>query len=395
MSLKVCVIFGSRTCEHDVSIISGMQAAAALNANEYDVERVYIDREGRWFVGEDLASMAFYRDPDYSRLTQVYPAAGDQKLVLMRAAISRNIFRRPDPVYGVYDVVLPVMHGLNGEDGSLQGMLELFNVPYTSAGVLGSAIGMDKIAMKLFFRGCGFPVLDGVWFDRGRWGKERQQILDECEKKLTYPMFAKPANLGSSIGITRAVDRESLEDAIDTACSYDRRILVEQGVEDPKEVNCAAMGFSDEVEVAETEMPVTDRELLTFDEKYLRGSKGGVKGMESLSRIVPAPLSAEQTEEVRSLTRSIYRAMDLKGTVRIDFLVDKAGKIWVNEANVIPGSLAYYLWEPAGLPFGKMLDRMIEFAFKAHAEKNGSVFSFDSTILQGILNGSKGGKLRK
>ena len=395
MKLNIAVIFGSRTCEHDVSIISGMQAAGALNTNDYNVERVYISRDGVWYVGEALKDMKFYQNPDFTRVTKVLPAAGDQKLRLMRAEVKKKLFgKSDDALYGEYDVVMPVMHGMNGEDGSLQGMLELFNVPYTSAGIMGCAVGMDKIAMKQLFRGCGLPVLEGVWFERSKWGDEHDAIIAECEAKLTYPMFVKPANLGSSIGISRATDRESLEDAIDTACAYDRRILVEQGVEAPREINCSAMGYGGEVHTSALEMPVTGKDVLDFSEKYLRGGKGGSKGMQSLARIIPAPISAECAEKIKSLTAEIFRVMDLKGVARTDFILDKDDNVYINEANVIPGSLAFYLWEPEGIPFAQMLDKMVEYAFKAHADKNGSVYSFDSSILASIVNGSKG-KLTK
>ena len=396
MKLNIAVIFGSRTCEHDVSIISGMQAAGALNPNDYEVERIYISRDGAWYVGDALRDMKFYQNPDFSRITKVYPVAGDQKLRLIRAGQQKKkLFgKQDDGIYGEYDVVMPVMHGLNGEDGSLQGMLELFNVPYTSAGIMGSAVGMDKISMKQLFKGCGLPVLEGVWFDRAKWGEKHSEILDECEKKLAYPMFVKPANLGSSIGISRATDRDSLEDAIDTACAYDRRILVEQGVEEPREVNCSALGYGSEVMTSALEMPVTGKDVLDFSEKYLRGGKGGSKGMQSLSRIIPAPISAECAAKIKSLAKDIFEALDLKGVARTDFILDKDDNVYINEANIIPGSLAFYLWEPEGLPFAKMLDKMVEYAFRAHADKNGSVYSFDSTILQNIVSGSKG-KLAK
>ena len=397
MKLNIAVIFGSRTCEHDVSIISGMQAAGGLNQNDYSVERVYISRDGSWYVGEALKDMKFYQNPDFSKVTRVIPAAGDQKLRLIRAEQQKKkLFGKADDgIYGEYDVAMPVMHGMNGEDGSLQGMLELINVPYTSAGIMGCAVGMDKITMKQLFKGCGLPVLEGVWFDRAKWGEKHTEILDECEKKLTYPMFVKPANLGSSIGISRATDRDSLEDAIDTACAYDRRILVEQGVESPREVNCSTLGYGSEVITSALEMPVTGKDVLDFSEKYLRGSKsGGSKGMQSLARIIPAPISEECSAKIKQLAAEIFEVLDLKGVARTDFILDKDDNVYINEANIIPGSLAFYLWEPEGISFDKLLDKMVEYAFRAHADKNGSVYSFDSSILQNIVSGSKG-KLAK
>ncbi len=398
MKLNVAVIYGSRTCEHDVSVISGMQAAGALDKQEYNVERVYIAGDGKWYVGQALKDITFYQKPDFARLIRVIPAAGDGKLCLLRAPRRKGFFARAfgkdDTLYGEYDVVLPVLHGMNGEDGTLQGMLELFNVPYTSASVMGSSVGMDKIAMKQLYKGCGIPVLEGVWFTRAEWGEDRRRFLDHAEAALRYPMFVKPANLGSSIGIARADDRESLEDAIDTACSYDRRILIEQGVEEPREVNCAVVGYGGTAKASVLEMPVTQKELLDFSDKYLRSAKGGAKGMQSLARRIPAPIADEMTERVQSLALEVFRAMDLKGVVRIDFIIDKDDNLYVNEANIIPGSLAFYLWEPVGVPFAKLLDIMIEDAFRAHADKNGSVFSYDSSLIANIVSGAKG-KLAK
>lgn len=398
MKLNVAVIYGSRTCEHDVSVISGMQAAGAANKKEYNVERVYIAGNGNWYVGAPLKDMKFYQKPDLAKLEHVIPAAGDQKLRLLRAPRRKGFFERAfgkdDAVYGAYDVVLPVLHGMNGEDGTLQGMLELFNVPFTSASVMGCAIGMDKITMKQLYKGCGFPVLEGVWFTRAQWGENRAKYLDEAENALSYPMFVKPANLGSSIGIARADDRDALEDAVDTACSYDRRILIEQGVSEPREVNCSVVGYGETAKASMLEMPVTQKELLDFSDKYLRSAKGGGKGMESLARRIPAPISDEKTQEVRALACEVFRVMDLKGVVRIDFILDQDDTVYINEANIIPGSLAFYLWEPAGVSFSALLDLMIEDAFRAHADKNGSVFSYDSSLIANIVSGAKG-KLTK
>ena len=219
MKTRLAVIFGSRACEHDVSIISGLQALYAANTQKYDAFPVYISREGTWFVGDALRKMEFYKKPDWSAVRPVIPAGKRGKLALVDAQEHKGLFKKslPDEIA---DVVMPVLHGMNGEDGTLQGMLEMWGVPYTSSGVLGSAVGMDKIAMKQLFRGCGFPVLDWVGVDRGQWFDEREAILDRVESVLPYPVFVKPANLGSSIGISRADNRQALSDALDVAAAY-------------------------------------------------------------------------------------------------------------------------------------------------------------------------------
>lgn len=409
MSLKVAVIYGSRTCEHDVSIVSALQAMDNLDKNEYEIVPVYIARDGQWYTGRLLRNITFYSAFKPELVTHVAPVMSeDGKLTLMPVTsiaphgfkgmvkvLMSNMNLGEDTVEKC-DVVLPVMHGMNGEDGTLQGLLELFNVPYTSTGVLGSALGMDKIAMKQFFRGCGLPVVDGMWFARSEWTKNHEEVLNRVESSCPYPVYVKPANLGSSIGISRATDRQSLIKAIETAVEYDRRILVERGIEKPVEINCSALRIKGEVRASLCEMPASWEEFLTFDDKYLRGSKSGKgQGMESLARKVPAPISDELTQRIQQMTTQVYNAMDCKGVVRIDYMLDGDG-LYINEINIIPGSLAFYLWEPLGISFKEMLDCMIEDAFTAYAEKNRSVFSYDSSILrsvQGGLKGAKGGKL--
>ena len=389
---NIGVIYGSRTCEHDVSIISALQAAQALDKKKYNVTYIYIGREGTWYTGEALADVKFYEHFDPEKVTRVLPAGENSKLVLYHLPEKKKFFGGTAAErVAVLDVVMPVLHGLNGEDGTLQGMLELFDVPYTSAGVMGSAVGMDKITMKLLFKGCGFPVVEGVWFDRGRWSRERDGVMDECEDKLGFPLIVKPANLGSSIGINIAHDRNQLEDAIETAAAYDHRILVEKAVTPLREVNCSVLGYGDHVETSELEMPVTQEEFLTFEGKYTRNAKGA-GGMASQVRLIPAPISEQAAQTVRDLAVRAFRAMDLKGVVRIDFILDQDENVFINEANTIPGSLAFYLWEPKGIPFVALVDGMVECAFSAWADRKASVFSHDSTLLANIVHGSKGAK---
>ncbi|MBQ4608306.1 MAG: D-alanine--D-alanine ligase, partial [Clostridia bacterium] len=302
----------------------------------------------------------------------------------------------PAPVAHI-DCAIPVMHGLHGEDGTLQGLLEMANIPYASSGVLGSAVGMDKIAMKQMLRGEGFPVLDFVWFTRDQLKLEREAIIEKIEKKIKYPAFVKPAALGSSIGVSRAGSREELEKAIDLAASYDRRILVEVGINNPVEINCAALGYGEDVMTSVCEMPVpsTGDKFLNFFEKYLRnaGAKGeSSRGMKSLSRVVPAPIGEELTGRIQKMTRDIFKIMDCRGTVRIDYILDENDMLYVNEPNTIPGSLAFYLWKECGVSFAELVDKMVEGALRAHADKNQNVYAFDSTILQKVAAGTKGSK---
>ena len=394
MKTNLAVIFGSRTCEHDVSIISGLQAAHAADGGRYNVIPVYIGRDGAWYTGSALMDIALYTHFDASKATRVRPEPENGKLALYKTDEPRIRLGKSEPV-AVADVAMPVMHGLNGEDGTIQGMLEMWNVPYTSSGVLGSAVGMDKIAMKTFFRGCGFPVLPDTWADRADWEKNRDAVIAKIEAALPYPVYMKPSNLGSSIGISRANDRSGLIHAMDVACAYDRRILIEKGVSNISEVNCSVLGYAGKAEASVLEMPgrLENADLLDFNKKYLSGGKGGKGskgGMSSLARQIPAPISDELTKKIQALSVDVFKACDCKGVTRIDYILDgDTGEYFVGEINTIPGSLAFYLWEATGLKFAGLIDKLVEYALAAHKDKNKSQYSFQSEILTKQLGGSK------
>lgn len=398
--LNIAVIFGSRSCEHDVSIISALQLIEAAKTAGFTVTPVYISREGLWYTGEALTQIETFREfnPMGKGITRVNldvsANAGDLwAWPPQRAGLFAKV---PSPIAHI-DVAIPVLHGLHGEDGTVQGLLEMANIPYASSGVLGSAVGMDKIAMKQMLRGAGYPVLDYVWCTRDQLKADREAIVERIEREIKYPAFVKPAALGSSIGVSKANNREELDRALDLAASYDRRILVEVGINNPVEINCAALGYGEDVRTSVCEMPVpsTGDKFLNFFEKYLRnaGTKGeSSRGMKSLSRVVPAPIGEELTERIQRMTKEIFKLLDCRGTVRIDFILDENDVLYVNEPNTIPGSLAFYLWQECGVSFGKLVEIMVEDALRAHADKNTNVFAFDSTILQKVAAGAKGSK---
>lgn len=398
--LNIAVIFGSRSCEHDVSIISALQLIEAAKTAGFTVTPIYISREGLWYTGEALTSIETFREfnPMGKGITRVNldvsANAGDLwAWPPQRAGLFAKV---PTPIAHI-DVAIPVLHGLHGEDGTVQGLLEMANIPYASSGVLGSAVGMDKIAMKQMLRGAGYPVLDYVWLTRDQLKTDREAIVERIEREIKYPAFVKPAALGSSIGVSKANNREELDRALDLAASYDRRILVEVGINNPVEINCAALGYGEDVRTSVCEMPVpsTGDKFLNFFEKYLRnaGTKGeSSRGMKSLSRVVPAPIGEELTERIQRMTKEIFKLLDCRGTVRIDFILDENDVLYVNEPNTIPGSLAFYLWQECGVSFGKLVEIMVEDALRAHADKNTNVFAFDSTILQKVAAGAKGSK---
>lgn len=397
--LELGVIFGGKSCEHDVSIITGQQLIQNVDKTKYKVTPIYISRDGQWYTGDLLLDTDFMNRFDESRVTKVYMSAtggdnclhgkGEQKKGLFSSATTEQLFK--------IDVVIVAIHGLHGEDGTVQGLLELNGIPYGGTGVMGCSVGMDKIAMKAMFRGYGFPVLDDIYAERNAYNEAPEKILDAAQEKIEYPMFVKPANLGSSIGISKAKDRQGLKDALDVAFSYDRRVLIEKGVVKLEEVNCSCLGYSNDVTASVCEMPVSfDDMMLSFKDKYLRGGKGK-GGMEALSRQIPAPIGEEKTKEIQKLSTEIFKALDCKGVVRIDYLLDKdENKVYVGEINITPGSFSFYLWEPTGLKYTQLIDKLVDYAFKAQKDKDSNNYAYDSEILSKVsLTGSKGGKLGK
>ncbi len=393
--IQLGVIFGSRSCEREVAIISAVQLMNNVDTEKYDVIPVYISEQGMWYTGEALRKIETYKNfnPDGKGVEQVHLdiTAGSGALLATRPG--KGLFGKPEQVVAArVEVFVVVMHGLNGEDGTLQGMLELANVPYTSTGVAGSAVGMDKIMMKQFFRGADLPILPDSWYTRSMWEKDRAAILEDVENKLGYPVFVKPANLGSSIGVSRADNREGLEDSLDLAFDYDRRVLVEKGLDKPIELNCSVLGYDDDVQASPIEMPISSEKFLDFNEKYL--ASGGSKGMLSLHRILPAPIPEELRDRIQALSCDIFRMMDCKGVVRIDYMWDRnSDDVFITEINTIPGSLAFYLWENAGMKYSRMIDKMVECARRAHEDKNLRNYAFTSDILKSVsLGGAKGTK---
>ena len=390
--IQLGVMFGSRSCEHEVSIISAVQLMRAARTADYDVIPIYISKKGEWFTGAPLMDISTYTPFDENRKgiqrVQLDLTAGSRALTAIQQG--KGLFGKTEQVVVArLDCVIPVFHGMHGEDGSVQGLLELCNIPYASSGIGASAVGMDKVYMKLFFRGCGFPVLPGEFFLRHQWDKDPEAVMDAIEAKLEYPVFVKPAMLGSSIGVSRANDRASLKEALELGFEFDRKVLVEKGLVDPLELNCSVLGYNGEAEASEIEMPISGGDLLTFMDKY---GSNSTKGMASLKRVLPAPIEPELRDQIRSLSVDIFNAMDCKGVVRIDYMFDSASQeIYITEINTIPGSLAFYLWEPCGIPYADLIDRMVKHAMEAQQDKEDSNYAYTSDILNSISMGGKAG----
>ncbi len=407
--VNVGVVFGGVSPEHEVSVISSLQAIHAMDRDRYEPVPIYIAKDGTWYTGDVLRDVAAFRDLDFvrSEATAVRFDAGPlNSLRLIEKKSGGLLSSRPKEVR--VDVVFLGLHGGSGEDGGMQGLCETLNVPYTGSTILGSALGMDKVVSKHVCRDQGIPVVDFVAFRESQWANHEEEWLDRCEAKLGYPVVVKPARLGSSIGISMAQDRDALDRGIEEALRYDQKIVVEHAVSRLKEINCAVLGDANEAVPSALEQPVTTEgeHFLTFQEKYMRGGNGAKEGrsakqsgdrpggMASLDRIIPAPLEEETAERIRTLAVRVFQLFECGGVARIDFMIDESdGSVYFNEINTIPGSFSFYLWDPAGVPFDALVHRMIELARVRHRERNSRVRTYDVNLLsERGLKGIKGSK---
>ncbi len=388
----VGVVLGGRSVEHDVSVVTGHQIMRAFNKERHEVVPIYIDRNGRWYTGEPLVKMENYKH-------EITSLSGVKECILSPDVRHHGLIINPTSGYFSkstvkrLDVVFPAIHGTHGEDGTLQGLLELADIPYVGFATLGSGLTNDKIMTKQVLRQHGLPVVDDVWFNRAEWLDDPEAILARIKDALPYPVFIKPATLGSSIGIGRADNDDLLRASIDVAANFDRRVLVERAVVGCVEINCAIMGYGNKMQTSVLEQPVSWEEFLTYEEKYLRGSEG----MKSAERIIPAPIGDELTDRIRQMTVEVFKAVDGRGTARIDFMLKPdSDEVYVNELNTLPGSLAFYLWQETGLSAGDVVEKLVQLARDAYADKRQNIYNYETDLIAVTaargLKGAKGAK---
>ncbi|MEM8488135.1 MAG: D-alanine--D-alanine ligase family protein [Bacteroidota bacterium] len=405
--LNIGIVFGGVSPEHEVSIITAMQVAAALDTSRYRPIPLYLAKDGNSYTGANLFNIEVYKDLETLMLIaqQVHLQAGEHGLAELVASVPKGWFGQQLQRLNI-DVMFLALHGGEGENGAMQGICEMYDVPYTGSGVLGSALGMDKVLSKMVCQSQDIPVVDFVTLRDAEWANREETWLDKCETALGYPVVVKPARLGSSIGISKASDRQQLDAAIEEALRYDEKIIVEKAVQQLREINCSVLGDQDEAIASVLEQPLTGEELLTYQEKYMRGgsnegakvagskspAQGSSSGMASLDRVIPAPISDEQTKEIQALAVRIFQLFECAGLARIDFMIDDAtGQVYFNEINTIPGSFSFYLWEPSGVPFDELTHRLIEIARSQNSKKSKRVRSYDVNLLAMHGSGTKGG----
>ena len=388
MKIKVLVVFGGESTEHEVSIISALQAISNLDTTKYEVIPLYISKDKIWYTGSMLNDIEFYKDLEnnlkFATKVVLYKKGKTFMLQKVDGVLKKDLTE--------VDIVLPVVHGSGIEDGSLAGYLDTVGIPYVGSKVLGGAIGQDKVVMKQVLASEGFPIVDWLYFYDYEYLENEETILDKI-KKLGYPVVVKPATLGSSIGITYVNDKSDIRDAINEAIKYDNKIVIEKAVENLIEVNASVIGNYEYQKVSPLEEVMGLDEILSFADKYLGSkTKGSSKGMASTSRVIPARISKELTDKIKDTSKEVFKLLNLSGVCRIDYLIDsKIKKYYVNEPNTCPGSLSFYLWKEDNLEYKDMLDEIITLAIKDYKNKAKKVTSFESNILNGF-NGSKGVK---
>ncbi len=405
--LNIGIVFGGVSPEHEVSIITAMQVAAALDTSRYRPIPVYLAKDGNSYTGTNLFNIEVYKDLETLMLIaqQVHLQAGEHGLAELVTSVPKGWFGQQLQRVNI-DVMFLALHGGEGENGAMQGICEMYDVPYTGSGVLGSALGMDKVLSKMVCQSQNVPVVDFVTLRDAEWANREEEWLDSCEAALGYPVVVKPARLGSSIGISKASNRQQLDAAIEEALRFDEKVIVEKAVQQLREINCSVLGDANDAIASVLEQPLTGEDLLTYQEKYMRGgsnegakvagSKGGAQngsgGMAPLDRDIPAPISDEQTREIQALAVRVFQLFECAGLARIDFMIDDAtGKVYFNEINTIPGSFSFYLWEPSGIPFDELTHRLIEIARSQNKKKSKRVRSYDVNLLAMHGSGAKGG----
>ena len=376
--------------EHEVSVISALQAIHGFDRTKYDVVPVYMTKDSYMYVGDDIGKIEEYRDiPSLlKKSVRVTGVRDDDRFFLVRYPMRRF----GNSVYSAIDVAFPIVHGTNVEDGALQGYFKTMSVPFVGSDVTASAIGMDKYAAKAVLKYNGIPVLSCKRVLIKPFFKNTKAVLNEIEEEIPYPMVVKPFNLGSSVGIKKVLDAEELKEGLEAAFQYAGIALVERAVPNLREINCAVLGDTESAAASECEEPIGAHSVLEYSDKYISGGKG----MNSAKRKLPADISPKTREMIRALALEAFHALGCCGVARVDFLTDAvSGDIWVNEVNTIPGSLSFYLWSPTGLSYTRLLDRLVELALKRERENLAFSCSFDINLLAGFAPGGikKGAKI--
>ena len=389
MRIRLGVMFGGVSVEHEVSIITAIQAMNNIDSKKYEIVPIYIARDGTWYSGAMLRDIKIYSDMDllkrYAKEVVLYKRDNEFVLQSKRGLLRKDVH--------ILDMCFPIMHGTYGEDGNLQGYLETIGIPYCESDTYAAVVGQDKVFMKQIWKESGVPIVKFDWFYDTDFAKDSDKIIERLEK-MGYPLVVKPARLGSSVGISVCNNNLELHDAILDAINYDNKILVEEAILNLKEVNISVLGNYQKQTVSVIEEVGSSNKLLTYEDKYIGGSKGPSKGMASAKRIIPARISDKLKKEVEDIAIKAFKSLNSSGVVRIDFLIDsKTEKVYANEINSIPGSLSFYLWDKTDKDYQELLDDILNIGIRTFKNKSSKIHSFDTNILSDFAkNGTKGVK---
>ena len=370
---NIIVFFGGRSCEHDVSVVTGVLTLNCLDKNLYNPIPVYISKTGEWFSGNELFDVSFYKNFNPKKVKKV-TLLSNQSGLYYKGVLTKKVCN--------IDGAINCMHGLNGEDGSISGLLNLHNIPLSSPSLFASSLAIDKEFTKIALKGIGVKTLDYFVLDNKSYQLRCDEVINELICKINFPMIIKPANLGSSIGISVATDKIELFESIKKAFIYDDKLIIEPKLSDFIEVNCAVYKTANETVASEIEKPVSANEILTFSDKYC-GFKGGT------SREFPAKIPTKTANKIKDITKKIYKSFNCLGIIRVDYLLFN-NQVYVNEINTVPGSLSYYLFCDTIKDFTKLLTENIELSIKSFKSYQSRKFEYQSTVLN--IDGVKGSK---
>lgn len=389
MKERIAILFGGMSVEHEISILSALQAAHAIDPLLFDIIPVYIAKDGTFYSDNILFDLDIFKDLD----------AIEEKLEAMTlitrkhhhyiVPVKKHLRKREIP----FDIAFPILHGTNGEDGSLQGYLKTLQIPYVGCDVLGGAIGQDKAIMKMVLQDQGIPVTP--WFYWTSEQSREDELFDQIER-IKYPIIIKPANLGSSIGIHIAHSAGDVLEMLEDAFHYDRKVVIEHALEELREINASVLYHDQEIHVSVLEEVMKEDNILSYRDKYIGNEKGmGSKGMRNASRRVPADLNEGLTEAIQNYAKETYDVLEAGGVARIDFLLDKHDRIYVNEINTIPGSLSSYLWEASDISFTELITILLKEAIQTYRIQHRRTMTFNTNILKQYYEGVKIGAKQK
>ena len=387
MKINIGVLYGGNSTEHEISIITAVQAMTNMDKEKYNIVPIYLAKDSKMYTSEDLFMMDTYKNLKNikNKANEVVLTKKDNEFVLIKK-------RFPYSIINKIDLAFPIMHGYNTEDGSIAGFLEVLGIPFCESDIYASVIGQDKIFQKAVLKANNIPVTEYEYFYEHDYLENEDKVIKDLVK-LKFPLIVKPARQGSSVGINVAKTKEELKEAIEEALLYDEKILVEKVVENLCELNCSVLGDNAGYEASVIEEVYGSDEILSYKDKYMAdGKKTGTKGMASLGRKVPADISKELTKKIEEISINACKALNTTGVVRIDYLMDKkTGEVYLNELNIVPGSLSFYLWTPKGVTYKELLTKIIECGIRKYQNKSKKLSSFDTNVLEGF-NGSKGVK---